>query len=72
VDGSAISRPVVIVNARPALRDELAIEHVEVQTRAILEPALAGLVVSVMMRHPVAVVMLGAAVDVCCVSFPCS
>jgi hypothetical protein len=38
--------------------DELARRHVEARTRAVQEPALAGLVVSVMKRRPVAVVML--------------
>jgi hypothetical protein len=43
-DGSAISRAVVVVNAPPALRDELVREHAEVRTRVVLEPALASLV----------------------------
>jgi hypothetical protein len=32
---------VVVVNARPALRDELAREHAEVRTRVVEQPALA-------------------------------
>jgi hypothetical protein len=33
--GSAVSRAVVIVNARPALWDERAREHAEVRTRDV-------------------------------------
>jgi hypothetical protein len=35
---------VVVVNARPALRDELAREHAEVRTHVVCEPAFASLV----------------------------
>jgi hypothetical protein len=39
-NGSAISRAVVVVNARPALRDELVREDAEVRTRVVEEPGL--------------------------------
>jgi hypothetical protein len=39
-DGGAISRAVVVMNARPALWDELAKKHAEAQTRVVEEPAL--------------------------------
>jgi hypothetical protein len=39
-DGDAINHAVVIVNARPALRDELAREHAEARTHVVEEPAL--------------------------------
>jgi hypothetical protein len=69
-DGRAVSRARVGSDLR--LGDELARRHVEARTRAVQEPALAGLVASVMRRRPVAVVASGAAVDVCCVRFLCS
>jgi hypothetical protein len=39
-DDIAVSRAVVVVNARPALWDELVREHAEVRTRVVEEPAL--------------------------------
>jgi hypothetical protein len=39
-DGSAVSLAVVVVNTRPALRDELVRYHAEVRTRVVEEPAL--------------------------------
>jgi hypothetical protein len=67
-DGSAVSRAVVVVNARPVLRDELAREHAEVRTRVVYEPAFASLVLSMMKRWLVAVVQACSAADVCCAS----
>jgi hypothetical protein len=43
-DDGAINRSVVVVNARPALWDEVAREHAEVRTRIVEEPALASFV----------------------------
>jgi hypothetical protein len=39
-NGGAISRAVVVMNARPALWDELAREHAEARTRVVEEPAI--------------------------------
>jgi hypothetical protein len=43
-DGSVISRAEAVMNARPAMCDELKREHAEVRTCVIEEPALAWLV----------------------------
>jgi hypothetical protein len=69
-DGSVISQAVVVVNARPALWDELAREHAETRTRSVWNRGL--LVWSVMKGllaclvgdkwRPVAVMMSDAAV----------
>jgi hypothetical protein len=69
-DGSAISQAVVIVNARPALWDELAREHTEARTRSVRNRRLLDW--SVMKVRPVAVVISSDAVDVSCVRFPYS
>jgi hypothetical protein len=61
------SRP----SATGCTNQELRCVTTSTRTRAVREPALAGLVVSVMRRRPVAVVVSGAAADVCCVRFPC-
>jgi hypothetical protein len=62
---------VVIVNARPALWDELAREHAEVRTRVVEEQAFAWFVSDEV--QPVAVVQMCAAADVCHAScFTCS
>jgi hypothetical protein len=69
-DGNVISKAVVVVNARPALWDELAREHAEARTRSARNRRLLDW--SVMKVRLVAVVMSGNAVDVSCVRFPCS
>jgi hypothetical protein len=43
-NGSTISRAEVVMNARPALWDELTREHAEARTRVVEEPAVAWLV----------------------------
>jgi hypothetical protein len=68
-DDSAISQAVVVVNARPALWDELAREHVEARTRSLRNRHLLDW--SVRKTWPVAVVMSGAGADGSCTScFP--
>jgi hypothetical protein len=68
-DGSAISQAVVVVNARPALWDELAREHGEARTRSARNRRLLDWSVKV---RPITVVMSGDAVGVSYVRFPCS
>jgi hypothetical protein len=69
-DGGTINRAVVVMNARPALWDEVAREHAEALTRSLWNRSLLdwsvikGLL-SVMKVRPVTVLQTCVAADVC-------